>query len=113
MTYKGWETDTFATGESEVTLWRLPGYVGGEPEQPVSREVVAVMAPMTGDRFPDVPPHWSVDFWVHDADVVADKAAKLDGRTVARPFGTSVGRTAVLADPQGAVFSVSKAGPAA
>ena len=109
----GWETDTFDTGEGEVALWRLPGYVGGEPEQPVSREVVAVMAPMTGDPFPDVPPRWSVDFWVHDADVVVDKAAKLGGKSVARPFDTSVGRTAVLADPQGAVFSVSKVGPAA
>src|ERR671910_261217 len=44
----GWETDTFDMGEGEITLWRLPGYVGGEPEQPVSREVVGVMAPMSG-----------------------------------------------------------------
>jgi predicted enzyme related to lactoylglutathione lyase len=58
-------------------------------------------------------PHWSIDFWVLDADGVADKAAKLGGRTVAGPFDTSVGRTAVLADPQGAVFSVSKVGSAA
>src|SRR5215210_7000595 len=36
----GWETDTFDMGEGEINLWRLPGYVGGEPEQPVSREVV-------------------------------------------------------------------------
>ena len=47
----GWETDTFELGESEVTLWRLPGYVGGEPEQPVPRDLVATMVPMTGDRF--------------------------------------------------------------
>ena len=28
----------------EFWLWRLPGYLGGEPEQPVPRDVVAVMA---------------------------------------------------------------------
>ena len=28
-----------------ATMFRLPGYVGGEPQQPVSREVVAVMVP--------------------------------------------------------------------
>ena len=41
------------------------------------------------------------------------EAAQLSGEVVASPFDTSVGRTAVLADPQGAGFSVSKAGPVA
>jgi predicted enzyme related to lactoylglutathione lyase len=110
----GWETDTFDMGEGEVTLWRLPGYVGGEPTQPVSREVVGVMVPVSGDGSPeDASAHWSVDFWVDDADAIADKAAKLGGKIVTPTFDTSVGRTAVLADPQGAVFSVSKVGPVA
>ncbi len=110
----GWETDTFDLGEGEITLWRLPGYVGGEPEQPVSREVVGVMVPMSGGRSPeDVPAHWSVDFWVEDIDAAADKAAELGGEIKMSPFHTSVGRSAILADPQGAVFSVSKVGPSA
>ena len=110
----GWEIDTFDMGEGEITLWRLPGYVGGEPEQPVSREVVGVMVPMSGDRSPeDVPAHWSVDFWVEDIDAAADKAAELGGEIKIQPFRTSVGRTAILADSQGAVFSVSKVGPGA
>jgi uncharacterized protein len=110
----GWESDTFDLGEGEITLWRLPGYVGGEPEQPVSREVVGVMVPMSSDQFPeDVSAHWSVDFWVDDVDAAAGKAAELGGEVAVSPFDTSVGRTAVLADPQGAVFSVSKAGPVA
>src|SRR5215212_47412 len=37
----GWTTESFGP----VTMFRLPGYVGGEPEQPVSREVVALMMP--------------------------------------------------------------------
>ena len=110
----GWKTDTFDMGEGEVTLWRLPGYVGGEPGQPVSREVVGVMVPLSGDRSPeDASAHWSVDFWVDDVDAAALKAAELGGEVKMWPFYTSVGRTAILADPQGAVFSVSKVGPSA
>src|ERR671933_2698156 len=110
----GWETDTFDMGEGEITLWRLPGYVGGEPEQPVSREVVGVMVPMSGDRSTkDVPAHWRVDFWVENIDAAVDKAAELGGEIKMPPFHTSVGRSARLADPQGAVFSVSKVGTGA
>jgi predicted enzyme related to lactoylglutathione lyase len=104
----GWETDTFDMGEGEITMWRVPGYVGGEPAQPVSREVVAVMAP-SGD--PQEAPQWSVGFWVDDVDATAAKAAELGGKEVMAPFDTAVGRTAVLADPQGAMFSVSKTQP--
>ncbi|MGH2699144.1 MAG: VOC family protein [Actinomycetota bacterium] len=104
----GWANDTFESDIGEVTLWRLPGYVGGEPQQPVSRDVVGVMVPMSGDRFPDdAPSHWSVNFWVDDADATAGKAADLGGTIVVPPFDTSVSRDAVIADPQGAVFSVS------
>lgn len=107
----GWTTDTFDMGDAEVTMWRVPGYEGGEPQQPVSREVVATMMPMQSRD--DAPPHWSVDFWVGDTDAVADKAAQLGGTVVVAPFDIPIGRTAVLADPQGAAFSVSKVGPPA
>jgi hypothetical protein len=33
----GWDTETFDTGGGQITLGRAPGYVGGEPRQPVSR----------------------------------------------------------------------------
>jgi predicted enzyme related to lactoylglutathione lyase len=108
----GWETDTFDMGEGEITLWRLPGYVGGEPGQPVSREVVGVMVALSGDQSPeDASAHWSVDFWVDDVDATALKAAELGGEVKMWPFYTSVGKTAILTDPQGATFSVSKVGP--
>jgi uncharacterized protein len=107
---EGWDADTFELGESEITLWRVPGYVGGEPGQPVARDVVGAMAPMSSAPLPgDLPPHWRVDFWVDDVDAIAGKAAALGGRVVVLP----VGRTAVLADPQGAVFSVSRVSPVA
>ena len=87
-------------------MFRLEGYVGGEPTQPVPRDVIAVMAP--GEQAA-----WTPDFWVGDADAAAARAGELGGQIVMGPFDTPVGRTAVLADPVGAVFSVSKVGPPA
>ena len=101
----GWETQPFAAGDFEATLWRLPGYEGGEPEQPVPADVVATA--MRGDA-----PRWDVDLWVDDPDASAAQAERLGGAVLAGPFDTPVGRTAVLADPQGATFSVSRAVPA-
>jgi predicted enzyme related to lactoylglutathione lyase len=67
------------------------------------------MAPMSGEWFPaDATPHWSVNFWVADTDAIADKTAELGGKVVVPPHDTPVSRDAILADPQGAVFSVSK-----
>jgi predicted enzyme related to lactoylglutathione lyase len=99
----GWTTETFGAGEGAVTMFRLPGYVGGEPQQPVSREVIALMAAASGDETP----RWSADFWVADVDAAAQSAERLGGRTIAPPFDNPVGTTAVLADPSGVSFSVS------
>jgi predicted enzyme related to lactoylglutathione lyase len=110
----GWDADGFGTAGDEVVMWHVRGYAGGQPEQPVARDVVAGMAPMTSDRFPDeAGSRWEVDFWVKDADAIAGRAAELGGTVVTAPFDTSVGRSAVLADPQGAEFSVSRIGPSA
>ena len=45
----GWTTETFGEGADAITMFRLPGYVGGEPQQPVSREVIATMSAMRDD----------------------------------------------------------------
>lgn len=106
----GWEADTFELGGAEVTLFRLPGYVGGEPQQPVPRDLVATMAPLPDDSGADASPHWSVDFWVDDVDATAAAATRNGGKVLAEPYDLpDVGmRQAVLADPQGAAFSVTK-----
>jgi uncharacterized protein len=101
----GWETQTFEAGGVELTMWRLPGYVGGEPAQPVPRDVVAVMAPLTGEG---PAAHWGVNFWVDDADAIAAKAAELGGEVVAAPSDSPGFREAVVADPEGATLSVSQ-----
>ena len=96
----GWQAEAFGP----MTLLRLPGYVGGEEGSPVPRDVVAVAAP------PDaaVPPHWNVNFRVADADAIAERAAGLGGSLIAPPFDTPGFRNAVIADPQGATFSISQ-----
>jgi predicted enzyme related to lactoylglutathione lyase len=87
-----------------VHLLRLPGYVGGSDEQPVPRDVVAVMAPAQ----PGVAPAWAVDFWVDDLDVAVARAADLGGRVLVPVHDRPPFRSAVLADPEGAAFSISQ-----
>ncbi len=95
----GWTTESFGP----MTLWRLPGYVGGEPHQPVSREVVAAMHASN-----DQPPFWGVDFWVPNADDATAGASRLGGGVLEPPHDTPGFRRAILSDPAGAVFSVSQ-----
>jgi predicted enzyme related to lactoylglutathione lyase len=104
----GWRGDPFPLGDAEGTLFRLDGYVGGTPHQPVPRDVVAVMAPAFGR-----PAGWVVGFWVDDADATAARAAELGGTVLAGPFDTPISRDAVIADPAGAVFTVTTVPPAA
>jgi hypothetical protein len=100
----GWSTESFG----EMTLFTLSGFVGGEPEQPVPRDVVAVIAPPgTADG---APPHWSVGFWIRDPDEAARLTREMGGQVLAEPFdipGAGM-RQAALADPQGATFTVTR-----
>ena len=60
----------------------------------------------------EVPNHWHVYFAVDDADATAAHATAGGGQITVEPFDIpSVGRSAVLTDPQGAVFSVLKPAP--
>ena len=96
----GWEAEAFGP----MTLFRLEGYLGGRAKQPTPRDLVAVMAPPADD----VPPHWNVSLQVSDAEITAEMTAKLGGTVIAGPMDTPGFKSAVLADPQGAVFSVSQ-----
>ena len=95
----GWGVEPYGP----ASLFRLPGYVGGEPAQPVPRDVVAVMAPGEG------PATWAVDFWVADAEATVALAERLGGRVLVAPHDRPPAfRNAVIADPAGAVLSVSQ-----
>jgi predicted enzyme related to lactoylglutathione lyase len=98
----GWQTEEFDAGDFVATMWRLPGFFGGEPHQPVPRDVVATMVPGDG------PAAWTPDFWVSDADAVVAAAAERGGSVIAPVSEGSLGKSAVLADPAGAVFSIDE-----
>jgi uncharacterized protein len=100
----GWKPQAFGVGVASVTVFRLPGYVGGKEEQPVPRDVVACMV-ASGDASPAT---WSVDFWVEDADDASARAQRLGGRIIVAPYDTPIFRQAVLADCGGATFSISQ-----
>jgi predicted enzyme related to lactoylglutathione lyase len=101
----GWESSAM---DEQISMWHLPGFVGGEPQQPVPRDVVAVMVAVSDAA--EVPPHWSVDFWVGDLDATVETTTRLGGAVIVPPYdipGTPLTQ-AVIADPQGATLSVTK-----
>jgi predicted enzyme related to lactoylglutathione lyase len=70
-------------------------------------DVAAISSPM-GDG-PSAAT-WNTYIWVDDADVAAKAAADAGGTVLAEPFDVmDAGRMAVIADPEGAVFSVWQA----
>jgi len=104
----GWSTESFGMGGQEFTMFTLPGYLGGEPEQPVPRDVVATLAPPGAVE--DASAHWSVDFWIDDPDDAAGVTEEMGGKVLAGPYDVpDLGmRQATLADPQGATFTVTR-----
>lgn len=50
--------------------------------------------------------HWMTYFEVDDTDAAALRVAELGGHVIDRPWETTAGRVATVADPEGAVFSV-------
>ena len=96
----GWQAEPWGP----VHLLRLPGYVGGTEKQPVPRDVVAVMAPAA----PGAGAAWGVDFWVSDIDAAVARAGELGGRVLMPVHDRPPFRSAVVADPEGAAFSLSQ-----
>lgn len=61
------------------------------------------------EEWGDIPPHWMVYFAVEDCDASTGKAKELGGEVKVPPTDIpSVGRFAVLQDPQGGAFSIIK-----
>ena len=93
----GWETNEMPVGEGEVYMIvrKNGGDVGGMFER----------------RDLNGPPNWATYIAVASADESAAKAKSLGGQIMAEPFDVmDAGRMAVIADPQGAIFSVWQGG---
>ena len=94
----GWGTKPFEDADPEhpYTMWTT-----GETPQGGVME----LPQMARDH--GVPPHWLTYIAVEDADAIARRVAALGGKVHYGPETIpSVGRFAVLADPEGAAFAV-------
>ena len=91
----GWEADDRPVGDGVYYSMQL---LGGKP--------VAAIAPQPQQqRDAGVPPLWNSYVSVDSADAVAERAKELGGTVHAPPFDVmTVGRMAVIQDPQGAFF---------
>ena len=92
----GWTTTTYEGGTMDYTMW-----VAGDAP------VGGVMTIPPEAAAMNTPPNWLAYVDVTDADATINKAVSL-GASVLAPARTvdQVGRFALLADPQGAVFAV-------
>ena len=89
----GWKLETGQQGGDYLHIKNGEQFIGGIPP--------------AGSGGPGVPSHWSLYYQVTDCDASTAKAKAL-GATIRMPPTTmeGLGRWAVLADPQGAAFSV-------
>ena len=89
----GWKTHLQQMGPMEYTTWVLAGPVGG---------MMPLPAELAG-----APPYWMTYVAVDGCDASAAKAVELGGSVHLQPTDLpGVGRFAVIADPDGAVFSI-------
>ena len=113
----GWQRLRIPSG----VMWTLPGYgdhlaqkTPGLREQMAQMgapdgfiDVVAALSPIDADDS-DAAAHWSLTFGIDDVAAAAAQARELGGTVVAEPRDAPWARLAVIADPQGATFTVSQ-----
>jgi predicted enzyme related to lactoylglutathione lyase len=91
----GWQADDRPVGDGAYYSMQL---IDGKP-------VAAIAGQPQQQRDAGVPPLWNSYVSVEDADAVAERAEELGAAVHAPPFDVmSVGRMAVIQDPQGAYF---------
>jgi uncharacterized protein len=95
----GWPTESFGP----FVLFRLDGYVGGEPDQPVPRDVVAGMVATDGEAA-----RWDVDFWVADLATAISVVEARGGQVISAIEEAPPFLRATIADPAGARISLSQ-----
>jgi len=92
----GWTSEDVPTDNGVYTLLKLNG-----------KDVGALYESKPEQRREGVPPHWLLYMSVDNADAAAEKVKSLGGRVEMGPFDVmSVGRMAVVGDPQGGMFAL-------
>jgi predicted enzyme related to lactoylglutathione lyase len=92
----GWRTKPFEGSPMPYTVFQLPGDELG----------FAGMLDMS-DEMPGVPPHWLPYFQVDDTDKIVARGRELGAEPIMPATDVpTVGRLAIIKDPQGAVFAV-------
>ena len=88
----GWQTADFPGAGVKYTLWKSNGKdIGGLIKRPIE----------------NIPPHWLGYVTVADVDATAQKAGEAGGNVMVPPLDVpTVGRIAVLQDPQGAAVGI-------
>jgi predicted enzyme related to lactoylglutathione lyase len=87
----GWDAAT-TEGDMPYTEFKLGESIAGGMNPPM----------------PGIPPMWGIYIAVDDTDATVSKTTELGGSVIAPATDIEPGRFAVLADPQGAMFSVIK-----
>jgi predicted enzyme related to lactoylglutathione lyase len=94
----GWDLQQLPLEGTSYTVFKKDGQdVGG-------------MLQMTAE-WANVRPHWMAYVAVADCDATAQKITETGGKVCVPPTDISVGRFAVVEDPDGAVFSIIKLKP--
>jgi hypothetical protein len=88
----GWQAGEYPGAGTKYTLWKNQGKdIGGLMKRPME----------------SIPPQWLAYVTVADANATAKKAGEAGGKVVTPPFDVpTVGRIAVLQDPQGAALGI-------
>lgn len=100
---------------TEAIGWKTQQWDNSDPNMPYTMWATAEgplggVMPLPEDaKKAGAPPHWIAYTTVDDVDATAAKAEQLGGKIYAPPMDIpSVGRFAMLADPQGATFAIFK-----
>jgi hypothetical protein len=111
----GWETGTVDVGAGEwATLFRVPGYGEHRAQQAdalthdddaAAADAISWLAPLES---PDPGPYWRVSFTVGDRDAATTAAQRL-GAEIVSELDSRWTRSALVRDPQGAMFTVTQA----
>jgi len=103
--------DSTRAAEFYCGLFGWTTYVGDSPYIHFKNGEKYIAGSMPGTLQPGMPPHWLPYIGVESCDAGAEKAKSLGATVHYGPVTMEgIGRYAVLADPQGAVFAVFESG---